>query len=173
MSSTQPVTSTPTTTAEERRPQVLHLTFIVGPPAPREIRDQVAAEAARVRITPDELWVEMVRGVLAELEEASADGRSALDDLISDALEEEVTVWGVRGALHIQAGRQFPGMRIEPAQILDAAGRPVDRDFLDHGLRQRIGRALLRVVHADWLTCTAAYQPDELGFPSLAGADRC
>lgn len=173
MSSTQPVTSTPKTTDQERRPQVLHLTYIIGPPAEREIREQVAAEAARVRITPDELWIETVRDVLAELEEASADGRSALDDLISDALEEEVTVWGVRGALHIQAGRQFPGLRIEPTQILDAAGRPVDRDFLDRDLRQRIGVALLGVAHADWVTSTAAYQPDELGFPSFADPNRC
>jgi hypothetical protein len=73
----------------------------------------------------------------------------------------------VQGLEHFQCGRRVPGFSIETAAILDAAGRPVARDFADRKLRGTIVSALLDLTHADWITCTAvsvADEADELGF---------
>lgn len=167
MNTIRPATFTPNTETEACPAPVKDLTFILGPPTDRDASEQIAEAAAGVNVTPDELWVEMVRGNVAELIELTAEGRSILDEVVSDAVGETVTVWDVSGALHFQSGRRFPGLIIQTSQILGADGRPIERDFADYELRHRMAAALARYTHADWVTCTACRVIDELGFPSL------
>jgi hypothetical protein len=170
MSSIRPTTSNDLTETKTRVPQVRNLTFVLGPPRDQESVVEISQAAERVGVSSEELWIEIVRGNVAELLEANANGRSILDDMVSEALGEQVTVWGVKGALHVQAGRQFPGLVIQTDKVVDGDGQPVTHDFSDRHIRGFIAHALMQYTHADWATCTAAYQPDGLGFPSLDGA---
>ena len=168
MDTTRPATLTPNMDTEAGRRKVRDLTFLLAPPADREGVEEITKAAAGVGVTPDELWIEMVRGSVNELLEPEGNGRSLLDEVVSTVLGEPVTVWGVQGALHFQAGRQIPGLTIITSQVLDAAGQPVDCDFADMQIRARIGRALMDYTHADNVTCTAWYEPDEPGLPDFA-----
>jgi len=170
MDTTRPATLTPNTETdtEAGRRKAKDLTFLLAPPADRESVEEIAKAAAGVGVTPEELWIEMVRGSVKELLEPEGGGRSLLDEVVSRVLGEPVTVWGVRGALHFQAGRQIPGLTIISSQVLDAAGQPVDCDFADMQIRARICHALMDYTHADNVTCTAWYETDDLGFPNFA-----
>jgi hypothetical protein len=167
MDTARPATTNPKPDKDAGYRRAKDLTFVLGPPEGREAVDQIAEAAARVGVTPEALWIEMVRGSVRELLEPDSDGRSRLDEIFSAALGERVTVWGVSGAEHFQCNRRLPGLIVETASILDSAGRPVDRDFADRQLRGSITRALMDLTHADWATCTAAFDADELGFPNL------
>lgn len=171
MDTTRPATLTPNMDTEAGRRRVRDLTFLLAPPVTGEAADAIAETLARHPFDRDTLWVQMIRDAVVSLLEPDGNGRSLLDDILSDALGAPVTVWGVHGIEHFQCGRRIPGFMIETATILDAAGNPVERDFADRELRGSIVRALLRLTSADWATCTAAYavtDSDELGFPNLA-----
>ncbi len=170
MSTNRPATFAPNNESEASPRPVKDLTFIFGPPTDEDACELISKTAAEVNVTPDELWIEMVRGSVAELIEPGADRPSILDEMISYALDERVTVRDVQGALHFQCGRQFPGLIIESSRIVDAHGRPVDRDLADHEIRNRMAAALVQYTHADWATCIATYEHSEPGYPSFAAA---
>ncbi len=170
MDTTRPATLTPNMDTEAGRRKARDLTFLLAPPADREGVEEITRAAAGVGVTPEELWIEMVRGSVNELLEPEGYGRSLLDEVVSRVLGVPVTVWGVQGALHFQSGRRIPGLTIITSQVLDAAGQPVDCDFADMQIRARIGRALMDYTHADNVICTAWYVPDEPGVPCLASA---
>jgi hypothetical protein len=169
MSSIRPATPTDPTAQGARHAKVKDLTFLLGPPGDPGTNEQMTQLAARVRISPEELWIETVRGIVCDLLEAGGDGRSVLDRMFSEAVGEPVTVWDVTEALHLQAGCQVPGIVVPAGRVLDAAGNPVEHDLGDRGLWRFVGNALMEYSQADWAVCIAFYEPDELGFPSLAG----
>ena len=167
MDTTRPATLNPDLDEEASRRPVKDLTFLLGPPAAPEDDNQIAEAAAREGDTPEDLWIEMVRGSVRELIEPDAEGRSVLDDIVSAAVGQQVTVWGVSGAEHHQAGHRLPGIIIDTAKVLDALGRTVAADFAGEKVRGGIARALMQYTHADWASCTAWYPSEELGFPNL------
>ena len=168
METIRPAIVNPEYEDRSRRPLVKDLTFLFGPPTDPDSAREIARAAESVGVTPEELWIEMVRGSVRELLEAKEDGRSILDEVVSEAVGEMVTVWDVIGALHVQCGRQFPGLTISAAKVLNSSGDPVECDLSDNDVRLAIGTALMQYTHADWATCTACYAADELGFPSFA-----
>jgi len=169
MSSIRPATQTVPTAQEAQHAKLKDLTFLLGPPGDKDTVERMATKAARAGISPEELWIETVRGIVCDLIEAGGDGRSVLDQMFSEAVGEPVTVWDVTVALHLQAGRQVPGIVVPAGRVLDAAGNPVEHDLADRRLWRFVGNALMQYSRADWAVCMAFYEPDELGFPSLAG----
>ena len=173
MNTNRPAIANPTLEERSDRPRVKDLTFLLGfPTDPADVK-LIAAGAKKFFISSEEMWIQLIRDAVAELIEAEADGRAILDKMVSDAVGQRVTVWGVNGALHTQAGHQVPGLIFQTAQVLDAAGRAVECDFANPETRRRIGAALMHFTNADWVTCTASYEVSELGFPSFDRESTC
>lgn len=172
MDTPRPANPAAATALEPGPREASELSFLLGPPAQGQAADLIAESAARHAVDPDAVWIEMIRDAVRLLLEPGADGRSRLDSILSEALGEPVTVWGVHGLEHFQAGRRIPGLSIETASILDLRGRPVARDLGDRELRRRVARALMDLTHAEWVSATAAFGADELGFPNLGPAGK-
>lgn len=167
MDTIRPATTSPTIEAEDHRREVRDLLFLLGPPFPGEAADLIAGIVARDAVDPDRAWADLVGDVVDHLLEPRSAGRSHLDRIFSDAFGVPVTVWGVRRVEQDRCGRRVPGLAVDAATILDASGRPVERDLADPEVRSHVACMFMNLTDADWVVSIVAPEDgdaDELGF---------
>ena len=161
------------TESSELPHQALHITLLLGPPT-RGVDAIAFGEVADERgLTREQFWLQVVLRNVEKLLESDAEGRSNLDDMVSEAIGQLVTLWEVEGTVEVHLDRRVPGLVVNSHKVLDALGRPVARQLADRETLSRIARALMAFNRADWATCSISDGKTEFVFPILPeGAEK-
>ena len=171
MSVAQPIPFITDTDVEQKRPPVKSTTFLIGPPTDQKSVYKLAGLAGTLGINPENFWVEIVHGKITEFLETGIDGRSRLDGIVSEALGEPVSVWGVEEALHVVAKRHFLALTIRMEDVLDADGSAVGVELADREVCGGVARPLMDATCAGWSVCTVTRPDTEVVFVYLAGTE--
>jgi len=165
--------NSPQPDSPQEAPPPYALTYLLGPPM-RGVDAIAFAEVAAERgLTREQFWLQVVLRNVEKLLESDAEGRSILDDMVSDAIGQLVTLWEVEGTVEVHLDRRVPGLVINSHKVLDALGRPVARQLADRATLSRIARALMAFNRADWATCSISDGKTEFVFPILPeGAEK-
>lgn len=167
MASTLPDESSAGTDSPKNTPEEFVITFLLGPPT-RGVDAIAFAEVAEKRgLAREEFWVRVVMGKVGRLLEPSAEGRSILDGMFSEALGESVTLREVQGMVSLEKDRALPGFILEPEKVLDVLGRPTECNLTDQKNLSRIAGALMGFTRADMVLCLINSEESATGFPFL------
>ena len=133
---------------------VRELTIFFAPPMQGDLADERASGIDFPDLERDLQWAGRVREAIAGLVEPLANGRSQLDDIVSDAVGELVTVWQVQSVDDFPcASRSFPALIVEPASVLDARGQALERDLGDREVCASLSKALAEHTGAGLVGC--------------------
>ena len=167
MGTTLPDESSAETDSPQNTPETFEITFLFGPPI-RGVDAVAFAEAAPDRrLTREEFWIQVVKRNVDQLLESNAEGRSVLDDMFSDALGQLVTLWEVEFTVRPYGDGNFPGLITQPQKVLDALGRPTERNLADREVLSRIANAVMGFTRAGSTICILTSDTSEFMFPIL------
>ena len=108
-----------------------NITVILGPPASQDQKAQLEAEAAAAGNSLDDTYVSRIAGIVAELTERPGDTPSDLDRFFSELIGEEVTLRETTPTYFEKKGRRYPAIMVAASDIVDGAGRSMEREVTD------------------------------------------
>ena len=167
MGSAHPDKNCPQTVSPKNTQEEFVITFLLGPPTRGVDAIAFSDVAAERGLNREEFWVRVVMGKVGQLLEPSAEGRSILDDMFSEALGESVTLQEVQGMVSIEKERALPGFMFQPDKVLDVLGRPTGCNLTDQEPLSRIADALMGFTRADMALCLINSEDSATGFPFL------
>jgi hypothetical protein len=156
------VSSPHTPDLDQPEGRVRQVTIVFAPPKQGNTADRLADGVEFSGADPELMWAAMMREAFERLLEPGDGARSQLDDIVSEAVGEPVTVWHVASVDDAPLGRfNFPGLIIAAESILDLRGRPLERDFGDRTFCERVSKALKEHTGAGLIGCQVARERAE------------
>ncbi len=143
---------------EPHTKEVKELFFVLGPPGPQEMKDDIKLRAEKVGKSPDKVWVDVIHETVRGILEKEGDRRSLFDDLFSDMLKINISLPKPFLTYQFEDNTYYPGLIINVDKItcLDSNSELLNSAIIENS--GNLGNSFGYLFKTDWVRVMKVYK---------------
>jgi len=135
-----------------------HLTIVIGPPGPKELKQDFEQWATNSGKSSDDIWSEFVAKLIDQITNHESDEDvSSADELFSNLLNQKVRVEEPFHTFSYRRGQRVPAFIFYAKDIKDTSGNPIQIKRFTEEVRVTISGIFGSILKSEWVHTSISF----------------